>query len=201
MQGKTHRQGGVLVALVAFQYMKAKGLLIPNTNEYVQLLVMYPFALWGSIAPDLDHGKQSIPARDPVSVGIHKILELTQAKHRSWQTHSIAVTGGILLMMYALLKRFLITHTTFAIEGVILQLILYGIIFGVASHLLLDLITPAGIYLTPGIKLRLAPNNTFFATGGTWENIIRNIIVVLNIILMIYTILGIFGINPLHFLK
>lgn len=51
MQGKTHRQGGVLVALVAFQYMKSKGLLIPNTNEYVQLLVMYPFALWGSIAP------------------------------------------------------------------------------------------------------------------------------------------------------
>ena len=49
MLGKTHHAGGTVAALLAFEVMRSKGWLIPDCNEFVQLLMMYPSASFGSV--------------------------------------------------------------------------------------------------------------------------------------------------------
>ena len=185
MLGKTHHAGGTFAALLAFEVMRNKGWVIPECNEFVQLLIMYPFASFGSIFPDLDHGSSSLPSKDPVAIGINKVLRLTGAKHRSWQTHSILVTGGFCLLLSALV---FMGNTFIGIDNSIdwacLRLATIGFICGVVSHLVLDAFTTAGIHIWPGLKLRFVPKTSAFATGGTWEKIVFYILI-LGIILLV----------------
>ena len=165
--------------LLAFTVMREKGYLPPDVNEFISLAVMYPFCSWGSIASDLDHGKDSIPDKDPVSIAINKVLRLTGAKHRSWQTHSILVTGGFLFLLNALwvlLGVCLGTDKWSGTPGVlnandlaILHLMIMGFTVGVISHLVLDALSTAGIHIIPGLKFRLVPPKPAFATGTSWE--------------------------------
>lgn len=186
MLGKTHHAGGTLAALVAFEVLRNKGLLIPDCNEFIQLLVMYPFASFGSIFSDLDHGPDSIPSKDPLAMGINKILRLTGAKHRSWQTHSLLFTGGCCALMFGLLTLFSLLYSNqYLMEIAILRLVLLGFICGIGSHLLLDAFTTAGIFIFPGLKLRFVPKTSTFATGGTWEKIIFWLLIIGIVILFI----------------
>lgn len=122
------------------------------------------------ITRPLDHHWQSTPNKSPVNYVVHKLLHLSRPKHRSWQTHSVLVTGGTLALLYALVllgDQFWLEAT--ATDWLIMRMLVIGLILGVASHLCLDLINPKGIHLYPGFKIRLVPRTTFFATGGTWE--------------------------------
>ena len=74
MLGKTHHAGGTVASLLAFEVMRAKGWLIPDCSELVQLLMMYPFASFGSIFPDLDQNDDAQPSKDPVAIAIHKVF-------------------------------------------------------------------------------------------------------------------------------
>ena len=202
MTGKTHRVGGMLCVLGGFTYLESKGLLLRNVNPLLQLTVMYPFALYGSIVSDLDHNANSIPSKDIVSVAINKVLHLTSglnestggrnkvfglldAKHRSWQTHSDLF---LVALIYALYQMVMETKLA-TVESVIWSLVGMGFILGVISHLVLDMITPEGIwsFILVGIskvtgkklipkKLRLVPDSKFFSTGGPWESLVRNIL-------------------------
>lgn len=183
MLGKTHHAGGTVAALVAFEVMRSKGWLVPDCNEFVQLLMMYPFASFGSIFPDLDHGPDSIPSKDPVAYGINKFLRLTGAKHRSWQTHSLLVTGGFCLLLFSLLYL-LNTFMSGSIEVACLTLALIGFVCGLFSHLILDAFSTAGIHIWPGFKLRFVPKSSAFATGGTWEKIVFYTLIICLIILV-----------------
>ncbi len=78
MTGKTHRQGGMLCSLVGFALLKQNGLLNPEVNELVQLLVMYPFCVWGSVASDLDHEWDSAPTKGYPDFVINKALHITK---------------------------------------------------------------------------------------------------------------------------
>lgn len=211
MTGKTHRVGGMLCVLGGFTYLESKGLLLRNVNPLLQLTVMYPFALYGSIVSDLDHNANSIPSKDIVSVAVNRVLHLTSglnestggrnkvfgildAKHRSWQTHSDLF---LVALMYALYQ--LVMETKLAtVESVIWSLVGMGFILGVISHLVLDMITPEGIWsiLLVGIgrvtgnkvmpkKLRLVPDSKFFSTGGPWESLVRNILWICCVVLFI----------------
>lgn len=185
MLGKTHHAGGTVAALVAFEVMRSKGWLIPDCNEFVQLLIMYPFASFGSIFSDLDHGADSIPSKDPVAIGINKVLRMTGAKHRSWQTHSLLVTGGFCLFLFALV--FLgnnLIGVSGAIDWACLRLATIGFICGVLSHLILDAFTTAGIHIWPGLKLRFVPKTHAFATGGLWEKIVFYTLIFIIVLLM-----------------
>jgi membrane-bound metal-dependent hydrolase YbcI (DUF457 family) len=185
MLGKTHHAGGTVAALVAFEVMRAKGWLLPDCSEFVQLLMMYPFASFGSIVSDLDHGPDSIPSKDPVAIGINKLLRLTGAKHRSWQTHSILVTGGFCLLLFSLVflgSSFI--NLTNSLDWICLRLAVIGFICGVVSHLVLDIITTAGIHIWPGKKIRFVPRSSAFATGGTWEKIIFYILIAIIVIII-----------------
>ena len=43
MTGKTHRAGGILCSIIGFAILKEKGLLLPDVNEGLQWLIIYPF--------------------------------------------------------------------------------------------------------------------------------------------------------------
>lgn len=211
MTGKTHRVGGMLCVLGGFTYLESKGLLLRNVNPLLQLTVMYPFALYGSIVSDLDHNANSIPSKDIVSVAINRVLHLTSglnestggrnkvfglldAKHRSWQTHSDLF---LVALIYALYQMVMETKLA-TVESVIWSLVGMGFILGVISHLVLDMITPEGIwsFILVGIskvtgkklipkKLRLVPDSKFFSTGGPWESLVRNILWICCVVLFI----------------
>ena len=86
MTGKTHQLGGELSAVVGFLILKENGYLLGDANPYVQLLAMYPFALWGSKALDLDHHDDSLPMKDVFSVAISKLLHLTYKPYKKMQS-------------------------------------------------------------------------------------------------------------------
>ena len=180
MLGKTHHAGGTVAALLAFEVMRAKGWLIPDCSELVQLLMMYPFASLGSIFPDLDQNDDAQPSKDPVAIAIHKVLKITGAKHRSWQTHSLLFTGGFCFLLFALVffGNALIGVTN-PIDWACLRLATIGFIAGVASHLILDALSMAGIHIWPGFKLRFVPKSAAFKTGGKWETIVFYVLIVI----------------------
>lgn len=211
MTGKTHRVGGMLCCLGGYMLLERNGMLLGDVNPLLQLTVMYPFALYGSTVSDLDHNWESTPSRDIISLGINKILHLTEkfdkdgknplfalfnARHRSWQTHSEMFLIAMFFAAY-----FLLGVTSSNADQVILKLITTGLVLGVISHLVLDMMTPEGIWFISLVvigkvlkfkwlprKISLVPNTKFFRTGGIWESMIRCImwgicIVLLGIIL------------------
>ena len=222
MTGKTHRAGGVVAAMVGFTLLQDKGLLFDNINPLVQFAVIYPFAYWGSTASDLDHAPESIPSHDVVSKAINKVLHLTNkidngkniftgilnAKHRSWQTHSIEIFAILLLLLRNILKGDV--SGIGEADTVFVSLMLMGVIIGLLAHLILDVITPSGIVIaTTSLlnklfklklpeKIHLVPNIKFFATGGTWETLIYNILNILSVLCFIYLILQYANILPFN---
>lgn len=211
MTGKTHRVGGALCALAGYSLLEQKGLLIHDVSPLLQLGVMYPFAIYGSVVSDLDHHWESAPCKDILSWGINKVLHLTtklksknpiinifNAKHRSWQTHS-----DLFLVSILVLSDWLLTSATGA-ESILINLVFSGLLLGIISHMILDMLTPEGIWsvilvLIKGFlkkvlkikikafptKIHFVPKSSFFATDGPWEEIVRKMMWVLCFILLI----------------
>ena len=174
MTGKTHKAGGALCALISLQLLKSNNLLIDNLNPLVQCLVIYPFALWGSTAPDLDHDESNLEDRNPVNLGINKVLHIPNnilsayekvikvtpiknsrvkksllnklsCKHRSWQTHSDITLILMSLLLYVMIYK-ADSLTMFNTQDIkILMLCLTGIFIGFLAHLILDMLTTEGI--------------------------------------------------------
>lgn len=203
MTGKTHRVGGMLCVLGGFTILDSKGMLLGNVSPMIQLVMMYPFALYGSVVSDLDHHVKSIPCRDIFSLAINRLLHLSSwvrhvvgdkgylskllsvfdAKHRSWQTHS-----DLFLLAMIMLSMRLANSSLRSADAVIIRLMFMGLSLGIISHLILDMLTPEGIWcivttviskvtgnrLIPH-KISLVPDTKFFRTGGAWEVLIRNV--------------------------
>lgn len=198
MQGNTHRVGGMLCALAGYTILEDRGMLIRDVNPMLQLSIMYAFSIYGSVFPDLDHGEESIPSHDIVSVVINKILHATSdmrrmgvklnpflkifdAKHRSWQTHS-----DLFLAVCLFLSFRYIGSSVVSANDVIAKLIFTGFLLGVLSHMILDMLTPEGVWCI-GLKcfsdatgrnnlpkkIHFVPKSKFFATGGAWEKLVR----------------------------
>ena len=203
MEGKTHRVGGVLGAVAGFLILQHKNMLIPEVNPILQLSLMYPFSIYGSVFSDLDHNWDSSPAKDPISWAVNKVLHLTSeisgtkkdypsivgafsAKHRSWQTHS-----EIFFALLIALNWYLFTLPS-DVNMILLRLMVMGFTIGVVSHLILDMLTPAGIWcmslsmiLRKKIMIKLVPKSSFFVTGGPWERLVRSLMWVVIIFLFI----------------
>lgn len=195
MIGKTHRAGGTAFALVGFEVMRQQELLLPDVNPLLQLAVLYPVAQWASTLPDLDHHWGSVGSKTPVNWVVHKLLHLSQPKHRSWQTHSILVSGGLLFLLYTLVAiGDQIYPSASATDWIIARILVTGLILGYASHLFLDSINPSGIHLIPGMKIKFVPRSKFFATGGTWESkIIYPLCLIISAVSVVFTITGMMG--------
>ena len=180
MTGETHRVGGMLCATAGFVLLKDNNLLLPNCNQFVQLLIIYPFCLYGSVFSDIDHNWDCSPLRDPLSRVINFLLHLLtplfdrldsmlsveskrtnflylfssifSAKHRSWQTHSDITLIGVLYTLW-----FILNNT--GIQGLsktdtsILALCLTGFALGIVAHFILDMLTPSGVWCVVGVVL------------------------------------------------
>lgn len=173
MTGKTHKQGGMLISIVGFAILRAKGLLLPDVNLFLQWLIIYPFCIWGSVASDLDHHWEACPQKDYPSWILNHLLHITaplqklmdktlsesqkkrsfgykvakffNASHRSWQTHSdLTLLLLILLLMYVLSGRITIFGT---FDIAIIQMVITGVVLGGIAHFILDMLTPEGIWL------------------------------------------------------
>lgn len=180
----THKAGGAVAMLLAYGYMRGEGYLVEGIHPLMQLAIMYPSASFGSTLPDLDHHWGSVKEKTPFNYIVHKVLHLTNPKHRSWQTHSVLVTMGMCYLMWELLNLYIVIKgesTTLTL----LKLMLLGLSVGVGSHLMLDAITRSGIYIIPTKKIRLVPDSSKFSTGTGWEEGIRKILIVLFIVLLI----------------
>lgn len=176
MEGKTHRLGGVVSALAGFVALDATGNTIEDVNPFLQLAVVYPFAIYGSTWSDLDHHWGSVPSKDPVSwvfyKGLHltskprrmlkkagkektlgyKLLGIADAKHRSWQTHSDLTFFGLSgLLWYLCFSEWSVFAGP---DLVIAKLILAGLILGTLAHIFLDAITPEGIWMVIPMALK-----------------------------------------------
>lgn len=209
MTGATHRVGGVVCALAGYTILESKGMLINDVNPILQLAVMYPFAIYGSTVSDLDHHWQSAPSKDVVSFCINKVLHLTtdlrkktksknpvlavfDAKHRSWQTHS-----DLFLFIMLLLSFQFIFSPIDGANSIIGKLVFTGFLLGIISHLILDMLTPEGVWsvILSAIgkifkvkipqKIHLVPKSAFFATGGTWEKCVRWVLYGISLILLV----------------
>ncbi|MFS1516452.1 metal-dependent hydrolase [Bacillus sp. SCS-151] len=102
----------------------------------------------GALLPDIDHPKSKISNKVPILPSIISRF----FTHRTF-FHSLLFVG-ILTFLYGLLPASLVT----------------GIIFGTASHILGDMLTPAGVKLFYpfGLYIRLPLT---FKTGGSIEQI------------------------------
>lgn len=196
MTGKTHRVGGMLCCLGGYMLLEKNGMLLGDVNPLLQLVVMYPFSLYGSTVSDLDHNWQSCPSKDVVSYGINTVLHLTEkfdredkftvlsifnARHRSWQTHS-----DLFLAFMIWLASFILGVSSTNADQVIIKLVTSGLVLGIISHLVLDMLTPEGIWSIVMVvlkkilgvrylpyKISFVPDAKFFRTGGAWETLIR----------------------------
>lgn len=190
MMYATHKAGGALFALIGFEVLAKNNMLQADVEPWLQLVLMYPACSFGSTLPDLDHHWGSVKEHTPFNWLIHKILHLTKPKHRSWQTHSIMVTGGLVALMFSLLYATSVfgwfNLSAFALD--VLTLLIMGLALGIASHLFLDAFTRSGIWLIPGVKLRLVPNNENFSTGTKYETIVRVILYILTAMLLLWVL-------------
>lgn len=145
----------------------------------------------------VDHHWDSVGNKSPINWVAHKLLHLSRPKHRSWQTHSILVTGGAMALLYAFVllgDQYWLTAS--ATDWKLIRMLVIGLILGVTSHLVADFINPSGIHLYPGKKIRLVPKSHFFATGGVWETlIIHNLCLVITAIVVINVGLSTFHID------
>lgn len=213
MTGRTHRVGGMLCCLGGYSLLEANGMLLGDVSPLVQLTVMYPFAIYGSVVSDLDHQWQSCPSKDVVSYYINKLIHLTSgirdrvgkgsflykvlglldANHRSWQTHS-----ELFLLIMTFFASMLMSSGVSTADEVLLRLIFLGLILGIISHMVLDMLTPEGIWCISKIvvgkilrldvkrtKISFVPNTKFFRTGGKWEDMIRGIMWFVCLILLV----------------
>lgn len=169
---KTHKVVGILFGLIAFTEMQKHGMLSTGISPFVQLAIMYPAVSWGSTAPDLDHIPANIKEQTPENLVINRLLHIGKCVHRDWRTHSVYVTLPFCIAMY-LLVVVLGYSMLNLIDLTILRLIITGITVGIVSHLFADALSTAGIWVLPGIKFRLVPHTSAFATGGAWEKFVQ----------------------------
>lgn len=232
MTKKTHQAGGMLTSVVGFALLRENGLLLPEVNQALQWLVIYPFCMWSCTASDQDHHWDSCPSKDYPSWLFHKALHITapieksldktlsgakkkksvlykavhafNAHHRSWQTHSDLTLYSCLFLLYQLV--FMNALSLSAIETSILGLVLIGVVLGFIAHLILDVLTPEGIWLMPFVwlqsllrffnpriklpsillKFHLVPEKPFFKTGGKWEEIIQKVLKIATIVALVW---------------
>ena len=230
MTGKTHRAGGMLVSILGFAYLRQHGLLLGNVNEGLQWLIMYPFCMWGSVASDLDHSWESCPMHDYPSKIVNKVLhapkavkdlmdatpipsarrsffykvcDCLNASHRSWQTHSDLTLFVFMFLLMCTMEGHISSFQ--AVDMAIARLILTGLCLGIFAHLLLDCLTPDGIWLMGLVwlnwllnwlgfkdvklprKLHFVPRGLhFFDTGGVWEQWVYKVLNIVTYIALVW---------------
>lgn len=196
MEGKSHKVGGALVGISGFYALQSHGFLIDGVSPLIQFVIIYPFAIVGSLLPDQDHHESSVPLKEPVALVFCKLLHLTHnlrkrllklgmserniwyqllgifdAEHRSWQTHSDL---SFAITVFAIVSTFNSFGGGTTVNGVIFLLIAIGLFLGVLSHLFLDMLTPSGVWCVTFVvinrllKRRILPEKIRFVPNTSF---------------------------------
>lgn len=189
MTGKTHKAGGVLCALVGVQVINSYTNLSNEISPLIQFCITYPFCMWGSTAPDLDHDWSNVEDKNPINYAINKVLHFfnelyekaemvgqekhlklfkaLSARHRSWQTHSDLTLLLLFVLRYLLIDKFLAGFTS-SVDVDILILIINGLLLGTGVHLFLDMLTRAGI---KSLILTVVKKVVVSLANGKWKDV------------------------------
>ena len=136
MLAKTHAAIGLLSAVLVFPFFN------------INWLILFPFVIFGSLLPDIDHEGSTINSFFPLT----KIFSIFFV-HRGF-FHSIF---PVLIFIFA--------EVLFKING-----IGFSVAIGYSSHLVFDALTPLGIkFFHPFAKFHI---KGFIPTGGFVESII-----------------------------
>lgn len=149
MTYRTHREfalGFVLLATMLVYWFK-----VTDTNYYVSLCIMALSGRQGGLFPDVDHIWRNVKEKTPINWVINKLIHITRGVHRSRQTHSwdICIVSGALAIVF---DKVLLEETS----QEMLFILILGFWSGWASHLLSDMLTSDGVYLSCFCKKRKA---------------------------------------------
>ena len=136
MTGKTHASCGLLVGAMTIEYFQ--------TDLFTSITII-TLAVISSLLPDICHTQSKIGRR----FKILSLLVRTLFGHRTF-THSLLFISLIIILLY-----FIQTPDYY----------LVSIIFGLLSHVILDMLTPRGVKLLYPIPLTIK-FPLVFRTGG-----------------------------------
>lgn len=132
MRGTTHVAGGLALGYLAFNNIE---MLNVNLNDNKTLLLATTGLILGALIPDIDHHNSIISNKvKPIGYVVSKIF-----KHRGF-THSIL--GSIVITF---LFNWILGFA--GISNWINSVLSRAIYLGIASHILLDMLTPSGVSL------------------------------------------------------
>lgn len=210
MLHKTHSQVGLTFGAGAVVIAQNQGIIPSNVSGDFNALFVTTItaatiiisAKFGSYYPDLDHHNSYITTKNSLTKFLHSIIRLTGAylsSHRSRLTHSFDGTGitigAIWFGLHTLLNTYVTTNyisesllNSFMLKvDELLPVIIISLLIGVWSHIVADLLTTEGAYLSILSKKRfsLVPGNirvmgtkplqSTFGTSSPWEGLVNMI--------------------------
>ena len=144
MTKETHSNGGYIIALLLLPYIYDTFMMEYTLSYRIVLLFIYAyFTYLGSLLCDIDMKGSYISKRFPI---IYKLFG-KRFKHRGF-THSLLFIGVI-----AFLGDMVIVSSD---NNVVFTCIFSGILAGVISHIILDLITKEGVELFYPISINFS---------------------------------------------
>ena len=171
MTASTHRRFSVTFALLGALLLK-----IDTVNYYLMVIILITFSKFGGLFPDLDHHWKSVKEKTDLNWILNKMLRLTGAKHRSWQTHSCDIAIIFSILAWRLPD---ILYENYSILSIVdkemIKIMLFGYSLGWFSHLFGDMLNNSGVRVVCWNKFRikLVPKQLFglkFKTGEDWES-------------------------------
>lgn len=144
MTKETHSKGGYTIGLLLLPYIYKTFLLDYNLTYRIVLLFIYAyFTHFGALISDIDMKGSYISKRFPI---IHKLFG-KRFRHRSF-THSLLFVGIIAFIGN--------TITISSNDNIVFTCIFSGILAGVISHILLDIITKEGVELFYPVEINFS---------------------------------------------
>lgn len=180
MLGKTHKAGATALALALI----STEVVYPVTDSPVKSGLFVAGAIVGSLMPDLDVKSSEASKKNKLLSFITRLF----FEHRG--THSVVVLTVLAALLY-IPARFIPLGYGYPV--------LWGIILGYLSHIILDMCTKKGCPVFNPIKINISILP--LKTGGLIERIIRVVFYILIIYLLYLIFENYFDINILNTIK
>ena len=169
MTKETHSKGGYIIGLLLLPYIYKTFLLDYNLTYRIVLLFIYAyFTHFGALISDIDMKGSYISKRFPI---IHKLFG-KRFRHRGF-THSLLFVGIIAFIGN--------TITISSNDNIVFTCIFSGILAGVISHILLDIITKEGVELFYPVEINFSilPIKTSYKTEKNFNKFLSLVVVFL----------------------
>ncbi len=184
MTAPTHKQFSITWAALGALLLYLMEM--TEINFYLSLLIMIQMGKAGALFPDLDHNWHSVKEKNVLTWVVNKLLSITGAKHRSWQTHSLDIAILLTILSIRLPINLYETGVLSNANKEVLGVILLGFMVGWLSHLFSDMLTPGGVRILFFYKktLEFVPRKLLgfsFSTGSLWEDMVFRVAQIVNV--------------------